>query len=142
MAVAAGIVVRHGHGLPILTVQLANSLGDELVEERMRPQRGAQNEGYAGMSLVELIASRRQVPIEVHTSGKEIRDHQHTTCASLGTSVAARFQLGLGQLEKARFDDRVGSLGRDSFRQCVQIVVGGLLPTAVCDQEDGCSIVV
>ena len=79
------------------------------------------------------VRSRRKM----NARRKEVRDHQHTSCAEFDTPVAAGENVGLGKLEKAGFDDRVGSLGRESGRQLVQVVVGRRLAAAVGDQQDG-----
>ena len=115
-------------------VELTDPFCDELIEQRMRPQRGAQDELDVGMASIELVARGRQIPSQVNALRKEVRDHQDTSCAQFNTPAAARKQLGLGEFEKAGLDDRVSPLRRQSGCQLVQVVVGGRLAAAVGDQ--------
>jgi hypothetical protein len=133
----AFVARRRGHCLPVLTVELPDSLDNQLIEQWMWPQWRPQTKFDVRMTPAQFVAGRCQISPQMNPVRKKVRDHQNTSCAELYAAIATCFQRGLGKLEKARFDDRISPLPSQSGRQLVQIVVSTLLATAVCNQQYG-----
>jgi hypothetical protein len=125
----------HLHALPIAPIQRANSHGDQIIKQRVRPQGRAEPELNIRVASGQLVTRTGQIALQMHPRRKEIRDHQHTTCAALDAPVSPGRQVGLGELEEAALDNRVGSGSCDSGRELVQVVIGTLLAAAVSDQQ-------
>jgi hypothetical protein len=128
---------RRGHCLPVLTVELPDSLDNQLIEQWMWPQRRPQTKFDVRMTPAQFVAGRCQISPQMNPVRKKVRDHQNPSCAELYAAIATDYQLRMGDLEKARFDNWVPPLPSQSSRQLVQIVVSTLLATPVCNQQYG-----
>ena len=123
--------------LAVLRVELTDPFRNQLIEQWMRPKGRAQAKLDPRMPPVQFVAGGGEISPQMNSGRQEVRDHQHTSCASSTHRSPPAISRWLGELKKAGFDDRVTSLLCQTGGQLTQIVVGGLLATAVCNQQNG-----
>ena len=72
---------RDGHYLPVLTVELPDSLDNQLIEQWMGPQWWPQTKFDVRMTPAQFVARRCQISPQMNPVRKKVRDHQNTSCA-------------------------------------------------------------
>ena len=111
MRVALSLVLAVPVGMPsgrsASTVDLPNPLEDQLIEQGMRPERRAEPEVDMGVPGLKVVAGGGQVAEQVDAGREEVGDHQDPGGTACHAAVAAAGDIGLGQLEEARLDDRI-----------------------------------
>ena len=103
----------------------------------MRSQRRPQPKLDLGMASAQFVARRGQVAQQVNSGGEEVRNHEHAIGAPGHAPAAPRRDTGLGQLQEARLDDRIGAGRGQPLGQLSQVVIGRVMPAAVGNQENG-----
>jgi hypothetical protein len=119
---------------------LADALGDQLLQKRVRAEWLTEPELDSGVTLPQPVPRGRQVAPEMDTRGEEVRDHQDTSCASGDAAVSALIDVGVGELQETRFDDRIAGARGEPLGDLVQVAVGGRVAAPVSDQQNGRSI--
>jgi hypothetical protein len=83
------------------------------------------------------LAGGGQVAEQMDAGREEIRDHQDAGRPPRHATIAAGLDVGLGQLEETRLDDRIVADLGEAGGQPMQVVIGRRLTTAMGDQQDG-----
>ena len=117
-------------------LKVSDLLDHELVEQSMRTEGRAKHERDARMLAIQAIAGGGEVAKHVDTRRQKVGDHQNAFRASIDAAITRFLDPRLGQLQKARLDDRVVTALGEPPGHCDQVLVRGGVTTAVRDQKN------
>jgi hypothetical protein len=125
---ASGSKDRAGGG------ELADALREQLIQEGMGSQWRAESKIDGRVAILESVAGRREIALQMDSCRQEVRDHQDASCAPSNASLRPLIDIRGRELQKARLDDREVAPIAQPRGDLVEVVVGRGMAAAMGNQ--------
>lgn len=117
--------------------RFVDAFEDQVIQQRVRPERRAEAEFNAGKPRGELGAGGGEVTVKVDARREEIGQHHDAIGPEFDAVRAALGDVRLGQFQERRLDDPIPiETGRDPPSQREEVRVRLRAAAAVRDQQD------